>query len=176
MKASKQAKQPLRQGRKSKESENMMVIWQKLGSLEKRLHRMNNLLKTLPEAVISTVAVQELASIKRKFCLYYNDGLCTMETWSNKEGIPQSIGEPVFRENNGPEWLIKPSAFFCTICTVFLEDRLDDVESKQFSNPLSGVRYQFTCRDCGNKGWIAAEISCTKCGRKTSWGWWPKEG
>ena len=31
----------------------------------------------------------------------------------------------------------------------------------------------FQCKQCQNKGMVAAELSCTSCGTKSWWGWFP---
>ena len=31
----------------------------------------------------------------------------------------------------------------------------------------------FQCKECQNKGMVAAELSCTSCGTKSWWGWFP---
>ncbi len=31
----------------------------------------------------------------------------------------------------------------------------------------------FQCKQCQNKGLVAAELSCTSCGTKSWWGWFP---
>ena len=31
----------------------------------------------------------------------------------------------------------------------------------------------FECKNCQNKGLVAAELSCTSCGTKSWWGWFP---
>ena len=31
----------------------------------------------------------------------------------------------------------------------------------------------FQCKNCKNKGLVAAELSCTSCGTKSWWGWFP---
>ena len=31
----------------------------------------------------------------------------------------------------------------------------------------------FQCKECENKGMVAAELSCTSCGTKSWWGWFP---
>jgi len=74
-----------------------------------------------------------------------------------------------------PSGIIKPSPFYCAMCVIPLEDYIDDLENKLFDDPLSGARYQVTCNACGSKGWIAAAIKCTKCGRETYFGWSPKK-
>ena len=79
------------------------------------------------------------------------------------------------RDGKAIERRIKPSPFYRAMCTTPLENRIDDVEDKASDDPLWGARYQITCKGCGNKGWIATRMRCTKCGRETYWGWFPKE-
>ena len=37
-----------------------------------------------------------------------------------------------------------------------------------------GVRDTFVCRDCNEKGLVAAVCVCTVCGKETMLGWWPQ--
>jgi len=155
--------------------EKMAVMEQKLQSVESDLRKVDSLVKAMSEATVLMAAARELGTFRRETCPYQKDGLCTLETWGSEEEIPRSIGEPVLVENEKPEWYIKPSPFYCAMCTTPLENRIDDVEDKVSDDPLSGARYQITCKGCGSKGWIATAIKCTKCGRVTYWGWWPKK-
>lgn len=121
------------------------------------------------------LAARELGTYRRENCPYQEDGLCTLQIWTSQDQIPKAIGKPVLVEEEKPSWYIKPSYFYCAMCTAFLEDRVADVESEVSGNPLSGAKYQFTCKSCGSKWWIATAVKCTKCGRQTWWGWLPKQ-
>jgi len=120
-------------------------------------------------------AARDFGEYKCDTCPYEKDGICTLWTWPSQGEIPRDIGEPVLGENEKSEWHVRPSPFYCALCTASVEGRLDKVESEVSGNPLSGAKYQITCTGCGSKGYIAAAIKCTKCGRITYWGWWPKK-
>jgi len=155
--------------------DQMAIIQRKVQSMADDLQRIDSLVKALAEVTVLMAAARDLGTYRHETCPYEKDGLCTLETWASEDEIPQGIGEPILVENEKPEWYIKPSPFYCAICTASLEIRLDDVESEASGNPLSGAKYQITCNGCGSKGWIATAIKCTKCGRITYWGWWPKK-
>ena len=155
--------------------EKVATIWQKLQSMANDLQRLDSLAKALSGVTVLMATAQQLGTYRREICPYEKDGLCTLETWSSQDEVPQGMGEPVLVESEKPEWYIKPSPFYCAMCTASLESRLDDMEDKVSDDPLSGARYQITCKECGSKGWIATRIKCTKCGRETYWGWFPKE-
>ena len=155
--------------------ENMVAIWQKLQSMANDLQKVDSLAKALSEVTVLTATAQQLDAYRREICPYEKDGLCTLETWSSEDEVPQHMGEPVLVESEKSVWYVKPFPFYCAMCTAPFEGRLDDVEDKLSDNPLSGARYQITCKGCGSKGWVATRIKCTKCGRETYWGWFPKE-
>jgi hypothetical protein len=159
----------------SESSDEMVIIQRKLQSMADDLERVDSLVKALAEVTVLMAAARELGTYIRETCPYERDGLCTLEAWAGEDEIPQDIGEPILVENEKLKWYIKPSPFYCAMCTASLETRLDDVESDASGNPLSGAKYQITCKGCGSKGWIATAIKCTKCGRETYWGWWPNK-
>jgi len=152
----------------------MAPIQQRLASLESALQKVDNLVKALPELVALVAAAQELGTYRREDCPYLEDGLCTLQIWSSQDEIPKAIGEPVLVEKEKPDWYIKPSPFYCAMCSASLEGRIDEMEGEVSGDPLAGAKYQITCERCGSKGLIAAAIKCTKCGRETYWGWSPK--
>lgn len=51
---------------------------------------------------------------------------------------------------------------------------LGDIETRLDGTPTLGLKHHFKC-DCGASGFVAVHIKCTKCGRDTYWGWWPKK-
>ncbi len=51
---------------------------------------------------------------------------------------------------------------------------LEDMETLLGGAPALGLEHDFKC-DCGASGFVAVHIICTKCGRDTYWGWWPKK-
>lgn len=155
--------------------ETMATIWQKVQSMADDLDRIDSLVKALPEVTVLIATAQYLGNFRRETCSYKKDGLCRLDTWPSEDEIPQGIGEPVLIKNEKPQWYIKPSPFYCAICPAPLEGRLDDVEGKLLGDPLSGAREDITCQGCGSRGCIAVLIKCTKCGRETYQGWWPKK-
>lgn len=54
-----------------------------------------------------------------------------------------------------------------------LEALLGDTEARLDSTPALGLKQRFKC-SCGASGFVALHIQCTKCGRETWWGWFPK--
>jgi len=120
-------------------------------------------------------AARDFSTYKCDTCPYEKDGICTLWTWPSQSEIPRGrgIGEPVLGENAKSGWHVRPSPFYCALCTASVEGRLDEVASEVSGNPLSGAKYQITCKGCGSRGYIAAAIKCTKCGHETYWGWFP---
>ena len=51
---------------------------------------------------------------------------------------------------------------------------LYDMENRLDGTPALGLKQRFKC-DCGASGFVALHIQCTKCGKETWWGWFPKE-
>ena len=181
-KAARQAKVPEgiaqgeTQGQSLPESPGKIAVTEeKLQSMANELQKVDNLAKVLSEATVLVAAAQEVGTYKRETCPYRKDGVCTAEIWTSQDEIPQGIGEPVAAANENPEWYIKPSPFYCAMCTTHLEHLIYDVQSDVSGNPLSGAKHEITCKGCGSKGLIATLVKCTKCGRETYWGWWPKK-
>lgn len=57
----------------------------------------------------------------------------------------------------------------------YLDAKLTEIE-EDFKNSLFyNVRKRFRCSECGETGWIAVQITCTKCKKQESWGWIPEE-
>ena len=156
-------------------SETIATIWQKVQSMANDLQRIDSLIQTLSEVTTVIAAAREFGNYKRDTCPHQKEALCTLWTWSSEVDIPPRIGEPVAPADGKGEWRIKPSPLYCAMCTIPVEDRVDDVENKLSGDPLSGAEYRFTCNNCGSEGWIAAKIMCTKCKHETYWGWFPKE-
>lgn len=156
--------------------ETLTTIWQKVQSMANDLERIDSLVKTLTEVTVLIATSRHLGTFRRETCSYQKNGLCMLDTWSSEDEVPQGIGEPVLIvENEKPEWHIKPSPFYCAMCNIPLENHIEVIEDKVSDDPLFGARYHITCKGCGSKGWVAAKIMCTKCGRETYWGWFPKE-
>jgi len=154
--------------------ETIATIWQKVESMTSDLRRMDSLIQELSEVMTVITAAQEFGNYRRDTCPHQKEGICTLWTWPSQGEIPRDIGEPVAQEDKKAEWRIQPSPLYCVLCPIPFEDRLDDVEAKLLTNPLSGAR-DITCQSCGSKGLIAAKIKCTKCDHKTYFGWWPKK-
>ncbi len=155
--------------------EEIATIWQKVQSMADDLQRIDSLIQALSEVLIVIAAARRLGTFRREDCTYHKDSLCHLWTWGSQGEIPQGIGEPVRFGDENPEWHVKPSPLYCAMCTIPIEDRVDDVENKLSGDPLLGAKYQFTCDGCGSEGWIAVKIMCTKCRRETYLGWWPKK-
>lgn len=51
---------------------------------------------------------------------------------------------------------------------------LEDIEARLDGTPALGLKNRFEC-ECGASGLVALHIQCTKCGRKSWWGWFPKQ-
>ena len=144
-------------------------VQQKQVYQESDLQKADNLLEALPELMALVAAARELGTHRREKCPYQEDGVCVRQTWTSREEMPQAMGEPVFLvlEEEEPRWCVRPSDFYCAMCTRLLEDCMADVESNLLADPLSGAKDQITCETCGSKGFIAAPIECTKCERET---------
>jgi len=148
---------------------------QQLASVRGELQDVIKVVSGLHELEGLASAARDFGTYKRETCRYEKDGICTLWTWPSQGEIPRGIGEPILEENEKPEWHVRPSPLYCALCTASVEGRLDEVESEVSANPLSGAKYQITCKACGSKGYIAAAIKCTKCGRETYWGWFPEK-
>jgi hypothetical protein len=155
-------------------TEKIVAIQQRLNSVDKDLQRLGNLMDGLPEMIVLVTAAREFGPYMHDICPHQKDGVCTLWTWPSEGDIPQGIGEALAPDVEKGEWHIKPSPLYCALCPIPFEDRLDDVEGKLLDNPLSGAR-DITCQGCGTKGMVATSIKCTKCGRETYLGWWPKK-
>lgn len=155
--------------------EEIATIWQKVQFMADDLQRIDNLIQALSEVSIVIAAARELGTNRCENCPYHRDGLCHLWTWNRQDEIHQGIGEPVQAGDDNRGWHVKPSPLYCAMCAAPLEGHIDGLEYKLSGDPLSGVKYQFTCSGCGGKGWIATRIKCIKCGRETYWGWFPKE-
>lgn len=132
----------------------------------------------LPEVVALLATAQAVGVHNREHCPHYEHGICLLRTWTSRDEIPKGIGEPVLaEEGERPLWQVKPSLFYCALCTAlieFLDESTDGLEADLIDDPLSGARSLFTCHGCGSKGWIATTIKCTRCGRQTWRGWFPE--
>ena len=51
---------------------------------------------------------------------------------------------------------------------------LEDVDARLAGTIGLGLRDRFKCQ-CGESGFVAMRIQCTKCGRLTWFGWYPKK-
>lgn len=65
--------------------------------------------------------------------------------------------------------------FYCALCSVLWDERLEVVEKKVAENPLSGIKNSFTCQGCGSKGNVVAKIKCIACGCEHYSGWYPQK-
>lgn len=123
------------------------------------------------DADILVAAARDLGSYYQDFCHHLNDQkVCEYWHWDTKEDIPEGFGEPV---NLRDSWHIRPSALYCAFCINAVWDRIGDVEDALEGNPISGLRWRFKC-ECGTPGKVAVYVKCTKCGRRSWWGWEPE--
>jgi len=150
------------------------ALRRRLDSAESQLEQISHLVKILPKLTCLMASFQEFGIGEREACPHEEDGVCTLLTWDSKTEIPTGIGEPVPAGEGKPEWHVRPSVYYCALCTGRIEDRLEHLEDEADDTPLWRAREQITCSSCGRKGWIATLVKCTKCGYETYWGWWPK--
>lgn len=114
---------------------------------------------------------KDVGSQRRQCCRHLNaEEFCDCWSWESEESIPEGMGEPL---NLNDEWFVRPSVFLCALCTYDLLFQLDDLELEMMTNPCSGLKTKFNCT-CGSSGKVAVAVKCTKCGRETWWGSWPK--
>ncbi|NQT71318.1 MAG: hypothetical protein HQ553_00940 [Chloroflexi bacterium] len=52
-------------------------------------------------------------------------------------------------------------------------ERLEIIWDNLQSTPGFGARKTFRCESCGSHGYIASQVSCSKCGTSSWFGWWP---
>ena len=128
--------------------------------------------KMPPEAAVLVAAAQEIGEFSLEFCPHNEDGLCTDWGWDTEEEIPNGIGEPVC-DSEGL-YRIKPSVLYCAMCPIPLKYALERLEGELKNTPLRNLHERFSC-ECGAKGMVAVSIKCTKCGKESSWGWWPQK-
>jgi len=50
---------------------------------------------------------------------------------------------------------------------------MEHIETRLDGTPALGLKHRFEC-GCGASGFVALHIQCTKCGRETWWGWFPR--
>lgn len=55
-----------------------------------------------------------------------------------------------------------------------MKSSVQAMKARLEDTPALGLKQRFQCA-CGAAGFVALRIQCTKCGRETYWGWWPKE-
>ena len=55
-----------------------------------------------------------------------------------------------------------------------IERRLAEISENLSNTPVYGIRKGFECSSCHSRGTIAVPLRCTKCGKETHIGWWPK--
>ena len=90
------------------------------------------------------------------------------------ETLPQSNEAPVKTANTQPELQALVSRIQQLEAQLeALGIELEDIESRINGTPSLGLKHLFEC-GCGSSGFVALHIQCTKCGRKTWRGWFPK--
>jgi len=50
----------------------------------------------------------------------------------------------------------------------------EEIKNTLINTPLRNLRERFVCSSCGEKGYVAVKIKCTKCDEESWWGWWPE--
>ena len=50
----------------------------------------------------------------------------------------------------------------------------EDLEARLEGTPALGLKHRFKC-GCGASGFVALHVQCTRCGRETWWGWFPRQ-
>lgn len=54
-----------------------------------------------------------------------------------------------------------------------VKEQIVVVEATLDGTPALGLKNRFQC-NCGASGFVALRVQCTKCGKETWWGWFPK--
>jgi DNA-directed RNA polymerase subunit RPC12/RpoP len=153
---------------------NTAVPDPKLEFTESQWEQVSKLINILPELDSLMAAVEAIGIEEREVCSYYEDGVCTLAIWDSEAEIPKGSGEPIPMDEENSEWCVKPSIYYCALCTARISKRIDLLEEKTLDTPLWQARERISCNSCGSKGRIAVPIKCTNCGKETYWGWWPK--
>jgi DNA-directed RNA polymerase subunit RPC12/RpoP len=141
---------------------------------ESQLEQISNLIGILPELDSLMAAARAAGIEEREVCSFYEDGVCTLAIWDSEAEIPKGSGEPIPMDEENSEWCVKPSIYYCALCTARISKRIDLLEEKALDTPLWQARERISCNSCGSKGRIAVPIKCTNCGKETYYGWWPK--
>lgn len=102
---------------------------------------------------------------------HHNDGRCTFWKFDSGETIPEVIEDSALPKSS--DGVLRPSVLLCGICNGPDAYGTTFTQKKLFGDPLAGLKENFKC-DCGAKGEVAVSIKCTKCGKETWRGWWPK--
>ena len=53
-------------------------------------------------------------------------------------------------------------------------ERLEVVSGNLQSTLGFSIRKAFRCESCGSSGYVASQVTCSKCGAGSWWGWWPE--
>ena len=128
--------------------------------------------KAPSEVETLVTSAQEIGQKRCESCDYEDNGLCTFWKWSTASEIPSGIGEPVLEKKD--VWRMKPTSLYCAMCTISVENDIDELEDALVKVPFRDIQDRFTC-ECETKGMLAFSIKCTMCRKETWWGWWPKE-
>jgi uncharacterized phage infection (PIP) family protein YhgE len=56
-----------------------------------------------------------------------------------------------------------------------LESKIEEIESGLSDSLSYKIRRKFECGHCHTKGFVAVNVRCTKCGKETWSGWYPKK-
>lgn len=85
--------------------------------------------KTPPEVAALVASARLFGTDRQEDCIYRRDGYCIVRSWASQHEIPEGIGEPVFIQEDEPNWRVKPSCLYCAVCTALLEDHIDYLRS-----------------------------------------------
>ncbi len=119
--------------------------------------------------------IDEVGSLRRGDCGYFGEGgICCQRSWEKKEDMPQTIGEPIFSDED-MVWLIKPHPVMCAFCTATLREHIEYFQDLEKTSPFTDFKNRFQCAECGGKELLAVKVKCTRCGHEDYWGWFPEK-
>ena len=79
----------------------------------------------MPDLVGLMAVMRAVGNDEREVCHYIEGSVCTQSAWDSKDKIPEGIGEPVLVDEENSLWGVKPSIYYCALCTERIEGRLD---------------------------------------------------
>ncbi|MDD5094327.1 MAG: hypothetical protein PHV74_08125 [Dehalococcoidia bacterium] len=54
-----------------------------------------------------------------------------------------------------------------------IRNRLESISTDLHRTLGYGIQKAFRCECCGSEGLVASQVTCSKCGTASMWGWWP---